>query len=99
MTTETEKEEAVARIVREALSERFESEFEFEPVEVVQKTDQDGEPYLHICIVFDGDQDNLDPTWTSGLIGRIRPQLLKLGVANLPSKSFVEKSEWLASRR
>ena len=97
MTMETEKEEAVARIVREALSERFESEFE--PVEVVQKTDQDGEPYLHICIVFDGDQDNLDPAWTSGLNGRIRPQLLKLGVMNLPSKSFVEKSEWLASRR
>lgn len=97
MTTEVASEEVV-RIVTNALSTRFNGEFKFDPIEVEEKLDQDGDQYLHIRIVFDGDQKHLDPEWTSGLVGRIRPELIKLGVANLPSKSFIAKSEWQALR-
>ena len=46
-------------------------------------------------IVFDGDQAELDPSWTSTLSGKLWPHLVEMGFDNPPSKSFVEKSEWL----
>ena len=88
----------VADIVRETLAERFAGEFVFDPIKVIPAVDEfgdgDGEPYLRIMIVFDGDQKALDPRWTSGLIRRIRPKLIEAGVEQFPSPSFVGKSEW-----
>ena len=88
----------VAEIVRETLTERFADELVFDPIRVIPAVDEygdgDGQPYLRIMIVFDGDQKALDPRWTSGLIRRIRPKLLEAGVEEFPSPSFVEKSEW-----
>ncbi len=51
----------VADIVRELLTERFKDEFVFDPIIVEPKFDHDDEEYLNIYIVFDGDQDRLDP--------------------------------------
>ncbi len=99
MPMEVAIEREVARIVKDALLAQFNGQFEIGPIDIEQKLDQAGDPYLHIRIVFDGDQTNLDPVWTSSLIGRIRPELIRLGVTNLPSKSFVAKSEWLALQR
>lgn len=93
-----ELRDRVAEIVREALAERFADEFIFDPIIVIPAVDEfgdgDGEPYLRIMIVFDGDQDALDPRWTSGLIRRIRPKLFEAGVEEFPSPSFVKKTEW-----
>jgi hypothetical protein len=93
-----ELRERVADIVRETLAERFTDELEFNPIEVIPAVDEygggDGETYLRIFIVFDGDQKALDPHWTSSLIRRIRPKLRDAGVDEFPSPSFVEKSEW-----
>lgn len=93
-----ELRDKVAEIVRETLAERFAGEFKFDPIRVIPAVDEhgdgDGEPYLRIMIVFDGDQEALDPRWTSGLIRRIRPKLIEAGVEEFPSPSFVEKSEW-----
>lgn len=93
-----ELREKVAGIVRETLAERFAGEFVFDPITVIPAVDEygdgDGQPYLRIMIVFDGDQKALDPHWTSGLIRRIRPRLIAEGVEEFPSTSFVEKSEW-----
>ena len=87
----------VADIVRETLAERVAGEFVFDPIKVIPAVDEfgdgDGEPYLRIMIVFDGDQKALDPRWTSGLIRRIRPKLIEAGVEEFPSPSFVGKSE------
>ena len=98
MTTTT-KLDHVADIVRRILAERFSDEFVFDPIEVIPKVDHDGDEYLHIYIVFDGDQKLLDPGWTVGLGARIWPMLEELGFPNPPSKSFVEKSEWERSQR
>ncbi len=60
----------------------------FDPIEVIPAVDEfgdgDGEAYLRIMIVFDGDQKALDPRWTSGLIRRIRPKLIEAGVEESP---------------
>ena len=93
-----QRHEKVADIVRNTLMERFADQFVFDPIEVIPAVDEfgggDGETYLRIFIVFDGDQKALDPGWTSGLIRRIRPKLVDAGVTEFPSPSFVEKSEW-----
>ena len=86
----------VARIVEDLLDERFGDVdgLTIEQVKVIPKIDHDGDEYLHIYIVFDGDQKLLDPGWTLTISRRIAPQLMELGVENPPSRSFVEKSEW-----
>ena len=85
----------VGDFVRLTLTEKFKDEFKFGPIVAVPKTDQYGDEYVHIYIVFQGDQSKLDPEWAGGLGLRIRPMLQKRGIANTPRKSFVEKSEWL----
>ena len=94
-----DNEGKIIQLVGRELSDRFGGSLDFGPITLEEKLDQDGDPYLHIFIVFDGDQSHLDPAWTSGLMGRIRPQLMDLGVETLPSKSFIEKSEWMALGR
>ena len=93
MTTEAVSQK-VANIVRKALADRFKDEFVFEPIVVVPKVDHDGDEYLHIYIVFDGDQKRLDPDWTLGLVDLILQEVTREEVPNVPAKSFVEKSEW-----
>ena len=98
-----EQFEQIKTIVRETLAERFKDEFVFDPIVVVPAIDEwgdgDGEHYLRIIIVFDGDLERLDPSWTSGLIRRLRPKLSGIGVEQFPSPSFVEKSEWRSLSR
>ena len=92
-----EMQERVADIVRKMLVERF-AGAPFGPIRVIPAVDEfgdgDGEKYLRILIVFDGDQEALDARWTSTLIRRIRPKLFDAGVEEFPSFSFVSKSDW-----
>ena len=96
--TDEQRHETVADIVRETLAERFAGQLVFDPIKVIPTVDEygdgDGQTYLRIMIVVDGDPKALDPGWTSGLIRRIRPKLFEAGVTEFPSPSFVEKSEW-----
>ena len=90
-------------IVRETLEDRFKQELVFDPVLVVPAVDEfgdgDGSTYLRVLIIFDGDQEQLDPGWTSGLIGHIEPKLVDAGIEEFPSPSFIERSEWLSLYR
>ena len=90
-------------IVRETLDDRFKGTLVFDPVLAVPEIDEfgggDGSAYFRILIIFDGDQKQLDPGWTSGLIGRIEPKLIDAGIEEFPSPSFIEKSEWLSLNR
>ena len=78
----------VADIVKATLVEHFADKFVFDPIKVIPAVDEygdgDGEPYLRIMIVFDGDQEALDPHWTSGLIRRIRPKLIDAASRSFP---------------
>ena len=88
----------VRNIVKTDLDEHFHDKPTFGPIlvypEIDDFDDEDDLEYVRILIVFDGDQNDLDPEWTSGLIRRIRPKLYDLGVKEFPIPSFVEKNEW-----
>ncbi len=85
----------VSNIVARALAKRFSpEEFTFDPIIVKPDLDQDGDEILWIQIIFDGDQDNLDPAWTVRMFEFIDPELEKLGITAYPITSFIEKSEW-----
>lgn len=87
----------VEDIVKETLAERFtDDEFIFDPIIVQPKIDHYGDEYIQILIIFDGDQELLDPGWTGSLVGRIIPKMEAEGiyVTNTPGKGFIEKSEW-----
>ena len=90
-------------IVRETLEGRFQGTFVFDPVLAVPEVDEfgdgDGSAYFRILIIFEGDRKQLDPGWTSGLIGRIRSKLIDAGIEEFPSPSFIGKSEWLNLNR
>ena len=85
----------VRDIVARALAKRFSpEEFTFDPIVVKPDLDHDGDEILRIQIIFDGDQDNLDPGWTVGIVGRIYPEMEEIPVTAYPITSFIEKSEW-----
>ena len=84
----------VSDIVGDALKGHFGTRFDFDPIVVKPDIDGYGDPYLRILVVFGGDQVNLDPAWTGGLIGRIKGKLIELGVPPYPSISYIKRSEW-----
>ena len=98
MVTQQERFEQVKEVVREDLEGHFRDRLAFDPIVVHQAVDEfgdgDGEVYLRILIVFDGDQGLLDPAWTVGLIRRIRPRLIDAGVEEFPVPSFIKSNEW-----
>ena len=94
--------EKVKRFVWEDLNEGFGDEFVFDPIVLVPEVDVvTGDEYLHIWIVFDGDQDKLDPHWTVGLHVRLAEKLEDLGL--LPNfatpMSYMGADEWKYYRR
>ena len=49
----------IKEMILALLYERFEDEFEFGPIVVMPRLDDDGEMYLHSYIVFHGDQSQV----------------------------------------
>ena len=94
MAVSEEVQQKVAGVVRDLLAERFKDDFVFDPIIVQSHFDEYDDEYLHVYIVFDGDQKKLDPSWTVGLSGRIWPASTESGYPNLPSKSFIAKRAW-----
>ncbi len=84
----------VADLVRQDLEERVGDKLAFDPILVFNRVDHDDDDYLDIIIVYEGDSKHLDFDTTIGLVRRITPQLLELGVPWPPGKSFIDKSEW-----
>ena len=50
------------------LEEKFGDKLVFDPIEVIPKIDLDGDEYLHIYMVYDGDAKLLDPSWDIGIL-------------------------------
>ena len=64
-----EQKSRVAEIIRGDLTGRFGEQFRFDPITVTTKTDEFGEHYCHIHVVYDGDEDLLDPHGSMGFTG------------------------------
>ena len=80
--------------LQELLDGKFGNELEFGPIIVRPRYDHDGDHYLQIYIVFDGDQKKLDPRWTLGLHRELSPIAEELGFSRVVGQSWIEKSEW-----
>ena len=90
----SEAPDKIREKIQEMLHERFRDEFEFGPIVVIPRVDQDGEEYLHSYIVFKGDQKKLDPAWTLRLSNSLWPDSEALGYPGIPIPLFVARSEW-----
>ena len=84
----------VEGLVRKDLEGCFQDEFVFDPIIVNPELDHYGDEFLHIYIIFDGDQKKLDPKWTVGLERRILEDVPVDEVTRLPGHAFIPKSEW-----
>ena len=93
MTVSDSVKERVAAIVRRHLEERFGDRFVFDPIVVVPRISYYGDDYLQTYVVYEGDGDQLDPGFLNSLYRRMRPELLELGITNIPTESYVDKSE------
>ena len=94
MSISAENKNKIAGMVKDLLVEGFQDQFVFDPIVVQHEIDHDGDEYLEIYVVFDGDQKKLDPGWTIKIPGRIWSESIAIGVPSVPGISFVEKSEW-----
>ena len=91
----TEATREIEEMLEKLLRERFENDgFRFGPIVVMPCVDDDGTGYLQSYIVFDGDQEKLDPQWTLRLSDSLWERSLELGYPGIPIQLFVERSEW-----
>ncbi len=91
-----EVKQQVIDLVRADLAEKFgpEDPIVFGPIVIDPRLDPDGDEYFHIYVVYDGDDDLMEPLWTADMTWRLWPKLTAMGIPESPTKSFVEKSEW-----
>ena len=94
-------EKVVTEFVKADLDGYFKGAFVFDPIRVEPQVDYwgDGEEYLEVIIVFDGDQELLSPRWTVGLTSRLRDKLEDEGIEAFPVTRFMEKSDWKGYER
>ena len=94
-TITREVTDAVAKLVGDALRERFKDDgLVFDPIIAERAVDYYGDEYVDIFVIFDGEQKKLDARWINRLWIMLDPQMEELGLAAVPSLSFVGKSEW-----
>ena len=94
MTTAKSVRAQVAAIIRKHLESKFGDRLVFGDIRVIPRLDQWGDEYLHIYTIFDGDGELLDPHWINGLYWLMRPELIEMGIASIPTESYIEKSEY-----
>ena len=87
-------ESKISEIVKGDLYGRFPTGFVFDPVRVYPRTDEWGNDYLKIFIIYDGNGDDLNAEHTVGLMTRLKPKLRELNINDDIADGFVEKSEW-----
>ena len=84
----------VEDFVRKDLEGRFKDEFVFDPIIANPELDWWGDEFIHVYIIFDGDQKNLDSKWTLGIEGRLLDYLPEGALPHTPGHSFISKPEW-----
>ena len=101
--SETVKEQ-VAALFRRYIEAKFGDRVIIDEMHVIPRWDQWDEEYLHIRTVIDGDTAwfRREVEWMNDLYRRMRPELLELGVTNIPVDTYINKSEiaeWTAEER
>ena len=94
MYVSVENKQKIADLVLGMLEAHFLDQLVFGPIVVQQEIDHDGDEYLEIYVVFDGDYKKLSSSWRGDLDDRVWTESIEIGVPSVPGISFVEKSEW-----
>ncbi len=94
ITLTPEIREEITKFILEYLHEGFQDKFVFDPVVIAREVDQYGDDYLRIWIVFDGNQDNLDPERTLALRVHLADTLDGMGIWPSFSTSYMGVDEW-----
>lgn len=89
-----EQMDTAAKLLRAALYERFQDKFVFDPIVVITASDDWDSDYLRISVIFDGDQELLDPALTISAERQARRELCEQGITQYPLVWYTEKSEW-----
>ena len=91
-----ENMEKVHGIVSETLYGRFGSDLVFDPIIIKPDIDYygDGDEYVRLLIVVDGDTDLLDIDRLWGLIGELRLKMEAEGIMEFPSPYYIDKKEY-----
>ena len=83
----------VADIIRSDLSGRFGEKLKLGPITVSTKTDEFGEDYCHIRVVYVGDEKLLDPAWLNGFYRRNYLELNASGVGGVTTETYIDATE------
>lgn len=66
-------------------------------VEVREEYDPDGDPVLHIVVLYETDDTEFDASKLSGLLRHLRPELFKDGESRFPVISFISQEDYAAT--
>ena len=66
---------------------------------VEEESDPDGDPVLHVIVVYEMDDRELDPAGLSGRLRLLRPALSEHGEDRFPVMSFVAQEDYAAPDR
>ena len=94
--TEEAAKGQVPEIVR-ALLEKQLDRVRMVSVDVEEDYDADGDPVLHVTVVYEPDESELDGTTLSGLVRHLRPALSACGEDRFPVMSFIAAGEHAAT--
>lgn len=66
-------------------------------VKVEEENDPDGDPVLHVIVVYETKDRELDPSRMSGLLRLLRPALSEHGEDRFPVMSFIAQEDYAAT--
>ena len=95
MDTSPEMALKVEVMYREQLERKFQGvPLKFDPILVEVVLDQYGEDTFHVTVVYDGEQDLLDPAKLNRISGELMLLWPSLGIDKIPIESHVDKKEY-----
>ena len=92
--TEEVRDKVIAIVKADLEGAPFLDKFALDEIVVEPRYDPDEEESLLVHVVYGGRWESLDPDWTAGMVGRIRPKMIAQGLPGSVLKSFVEKEDW-----
>lgn len=79
-------------IIQAVLNERFD-DVAIDSINIMPDVDEDGDRILHVEVVFDGKQKQLDASKTSTVLRHMLPKFAEIGERGFPVISYIAKSE------
>lgn len=93
MATVQETHDHAKRIIRDGLNLRFKGAVDFQEVRITPRAGADDQEYLDVQVIYEGSPSDIDPSLLNSLYRSIEDELHAIGINDVPSISYREKSE------